>query len=172
MSRRYKTNNKKSDIVVSHTPGELHEQIGQKSYYTMNDLIFDKSIDKNKENLFLGSVGPTDNLKYKSKLDGPLVDFEEMGQSTSSLANEIDLERDENGFTHPNLHRRVDPSMPEDEKEVVPRKYRLQINRWNSHRTTHVVTHIDYMDLDDYSDDENYELIQARFDECEKREIP
>lgn len=172
MPNRYKPASKPSDIVVAHPPGELHEQIGQNSFYTLENLVFDKAKDKDRENLFLGTADKTDNLKYQPKPNSAAIDFEEIGQSTSRLINNLELERDENGFTHPNLHRRIDPTMPEAEYEIAPRKYRLHINKWNSYRTTHVITHIDYMDLDDYSDDENYLIIKARFDESEKKEIP
>ena len=174
MPNRYKVDNSKSIIVKTKVPVEpiVDPQLDYISGYTMGDIIFDRNIDKSKENLFQGKVEKAENLKYSPYPDKGSVDFEELGQSTSRQANELELERDGNGYTNPNLHRRIDAQMPEDEKEVTPRGYKLHINKWNSYRTTHVVTHIDYTDLDKYKDDENYETIKIRFAECEKREIP
>lgn len=61
---------------------------------------------------------------------------------TSSLADEDALEKDEIGYTHPNLHRRIDPQEPSpDSGEVAPREYRLNIYGKNSYRTTVINTH-------------------------------
>ena len=38
-----------------------------------------------------------------------------MGQGPAKLASDEDLERDEVGFTNPNLHRRIDPHAEEGE---------------------------------------------------------
>lgn len=45
-------------------------------------------------------------------------------QGAGKLASEEDKIRDANGYTNPNLHRRVDAKQPEPEsKEVKPRTY-------------------------------------------------
>lgn len=51
--------------------------------------------------------------------------------------------KDDLGFTHPNLHRRVDPQeSAEGSKEVAPRKYTLGVyDGINSYRTTEITYH-------------------------------
>ena len=73
-----------------------------------------------------------------------------MGQGPAVLASEDDLIRDEVGFTHPNLHRRIDPQEPSaDSKEYHPRDYSLGIYSVNSHRTTESHYHDEETDLDE-----------------------
>lgn len=57
-----------------------------------------------------------------------------MGQGPAKLASNEDLQRDEVGFTHPNLHRRIDPHA--EEGEYFPRQYDLSINGTDSYRLT------------------------------------
>ena len=57
-----------------------------------------------------------------------------MGQGNMKPLSDEDQIRDDNGFTHPNLHRRIDPSQPEGEHQ--PRDYSLFINNVNSYRLT------------------------------------
>lgn len=65
-----------------------------------------------------------------------------VGQGPAKLANDEDLQRDNVGFTHPNLHRRVDPQSPEpDSDEVAPRDYMFAIQSTDSYRTTEIITH-------------------------------
>lgn len=66
--------------------------------------------------------------------------FIPMGQGPARLADADDLIRDANGFTHPYLHRRIDPQ-PQLEPEVKPRDYGLSIGGNNSFRTTKINTH-------------------------------
>lgn len=92
-------------------------------------------------------------------------------------ASEEDLDRDEVGFTDPNLHRRVDPRIPVDAddaqgNEIAPRNYNLQIHNLFSYRTTEKITHIDYQDLDKYRDSEYFDQILELFRQSERLEIP
>ena len=65
-----------------------------------------------------------------------------VGQGSAKLANDEDLQRDNIGFTNPNLHRRVDPQPPEsDSDEVAPRDYMFAIQSTDSYRTTEIITH-------------------------------
>lgn len=69
-----------------------------------------------------------------------------IGQGPAHLATEEDLARDARGYTHPNLHRRVDPQTPptsEDPRnqEVAPRNYQLSIQNVHSYRTTIINVH-------------------------------
>ena len=57
-------------------------------------------------------------------------------------ATEEELELDELGYTHPNLHRRVDPQTPEDPRETRPREYTLGVwDGQHSYRTTETFYH-------------------------------
>lgn len=66
------------------------------------------------------------------------IQFPKVGQGPAKPANEEDLQKEkETGFTHPNLHRRVDPQVPEEgSEELKPREYALGIYNVNSYRTT------------------------------------
>lgn len=56
-----------------------------------------------------------------------------MGQGYAKLASAEDIERDRLGFTHPNLHRRIDTDVEViGPGEDAPRKYRLSIQNTNS----------------------------------------
>lgn len=59
------------------------------------------------------------------------------------LASEDDLIRDGIGFTHVNLHRRIDPTDAgkEYKEEFKPRAYYLQIPNLESYRTTEIFVH-------------------------------
>lgn len=86
-----------------------------------------------------------ENATY-SDSSGLLRSYPEIGQGPGRLANEEDLARDELGFTHPNLHRRVypkDPPIADDSRnqELLPRSYDLQIQNVHSYRTTSINTH-------------------------------
>lgn len=69
-----------------------------------------------------------------------------LGQGPATPATEEDLERDELGFTNPNLHRRVDPQDPPTaddprNQEIAPRDYTLGIQNVHSYRTTTINVH-------------------------------
>lgn len=57
-----------------------------------------------------------------------------MGQGPAKLASDEDLERDEVGFTNPNLHRRIDSHA--EEGEYLPREYKVGIYGTESYRLT------------------------------------
>ena len=62
--------------------------------------------------------------------------------NTSHLADEDELEKDGIGFTHPNLHRRIDPQQPEEDSgELQPRSYTVNIYGGDSYRTTTIYVH-------------------------------
>ena len=68
--------------------------------------------------------------------------FPKTGQGPAKLASAEDLARDELGYTHPNLHRRIDPQQPEESsQEYKPRDYSIGISNVNSYRTTTINTH-------------------------------
>ena len=68
--------------------------------------------------------------------------FPKTGQGPAKVANEEDLIRDAQGFTHPNLHRRIDPQQPSDGSvEYKPRDYSIGISNVYSYRTTKINTH-------------------------------
>lgn len=63
------------------------------------------------------------------------------GVATTPLTPE-EQEKDDIGFTNPNLHRRVDPQTPSDPKEVAPRKYTIGVyDKLHSYRTTEITYH-------------------------------
>ena len=64
------------------------------------------------------------------------------GVATTPLTPE-EQAKDDLGFTHPNLHRRIDAQdPPEGSKEVQPRKYTLGVyDGINSYRTTQIFYH-------------------------------
>lgn len=69
-----------------------------------------------------------------------------MGQGPEVIANDDDIARDDIGFTHPNLHRRIDPKEPLEadsilNQEVFPRSYGLNILNVSSIQTTSYNTH-------------------------------
>ena len=67
--------------------------------------------------------------------------FENIGEHgyMTPLTDE-ELIRDENGFTNPNLHRRIDAQMRES-PEVRERSYHIKIEGLESIRTTEIFTH-------------------------------
>ena len=70
------------------------------------------------------------------------MDFPTYSYGPAHEASEENLERDEHGFTNPNLHRRVDPQPPEEgSDELAPREYSLGLYGSNSYRTTTITTH-------------------------------
>lgn len=98
---------------------------------------------------------------YPSMTQGPWVE-----------ATAKDLERDELGFTNPYLHRRLDPKLPDDETEVVPRSYTASIMSVHSYRTTYIYDHVDYQFLSDYEGSQYYSEILHRSELDDAREIP
>lgn len=67
-----------------------------------------------------------------------------MGRYPATTLTDEDIERDEHGYTHPNLHRRIDPHTihnDTDHMEFKPRQYTIGILSTNSYRTTEMFTH-------------------------------
>lgn len=70
------------------------------------------------------------------------MEFPKTAQGAAVPADSEALEKDEIGFTNPNLHRRVDPQPPApDSGEVAPRDYILSVQGVNSYRTEIIYTH-------------------------------
>lgn len=67
-------------------------------------------------------------------------EFIQITQGPAVLADETALQKDEQGFTHPNLHRRVDITTAVA-PEVANREYDLAIRGVSSYRTTTSFTH-------------------------------
>lgn len=65
-----------------------------------------------------------------------------MAQGPAKKASQEDLEKDELGFTNPNLHRRIADDVQE-EGEVAPRDYTVLVGGTNSYRTTTIHTYQD-----------------------------
>ena len=61
------------------------------------------------------------------------------GQGNMKPLSPEDQERDDIGFTNPNLHRRIEHNV--NEGEVGPRNYNLAIQTIYSYRTTEYATH-------------------------------
>lgn len=99
-----------------------------------------------------------------------------MTQGPWVIADPVAEAKDELGFTHPNLHRRLDAKMPDDEEEILPREYVVDLMNVNSYRTTKYRTHVDYQDLDKYieenPDSPYMDELKRRSELGEEREIP
>lgn len=85
----------------------------------------------------------SDNIKKIEYPETGQIIYDEESDSLTTdrgarKATDEDLQRDEYGYTHPNLHRRIDPQQPDTNEtgEVAPRDYRLEILGVNSYRTT------------------------------------
>lgn len=67
-----------------------------------------------------------------------------MGRYPATTLTDEDIKRDEHGYTHPNLHRRIDPHTIHDDNdhmELKPRQYTIGVLGTNSYRTTEMFTH-------------------------------
>lgn len=67
-----------------------------------------------------------------------------MGRYPATTLTDEDAERDKHGYTHPNLHRRIDPHTihnDADHMEFKPRQYTIGILSTNSYRTTEMFIH-------------------------------
>lgn len=71
------------------------------------------------------------------------MDYPKVANGDMKPASQEDIERDEHGYTNPNLHRRVDPQEPaEGSGEVAPRDYVIGVyDSTNSTRLTIINTH-------------------------------
>lgn len=54
-----------------------------------------------------------------------MIEFPHTAQGVAKPATPRDIELDELGYTHPDLHRRVDPTHPDT--EVADRKYTIGV---------------------------------------------
>lgn len=74
--------------------------------------------------------------------------FLPVGQGPATLLTEqeaLELARDRIGFTHPNLHRRIDNTIEYDVHGVkYPAQYSLELGGVNSYRTTRIEVHEEY----------------------------
>lgn len=71
-----------------------------------------------------------------------IIDKFRTAEGTAKPLTPEDEERDRIGFTHPNLHRRVDPQTPTDPRETAPREYILGVyDKINSYRTENISYH-------------------------------
>jgi len=112
------------------------------------------------------------------------IAYPQYGQGNSTPASDEDIQRDDLGYTNPNLHRRVDPKFPVEaddatDYELTPRDYLIGIQAVNSYRTTIKTEHIDYQDIDKiarelgYSEgSEEYQALVERVEASEELEIP
>lgn len=83
---------------------------------------------------------------YYEDSEGVEHKYPRVGQGPAKVASDEDLQRDELGFTNPNLHRRIDPQEPEIadsilNQEKLPRGYQLTIQNVHSYRTTTINAH-------------------------------
>lgn len=57
------------------------------------------------------------------------IEFPKVGQGPAKPATPKDIQRDEIGYTNPNLHRRAEPEdPPTGDSEVLPREYYFSIH--------------------------------------------
>ena len=70
------------------------------------------------------------------------IEFPQTAHGVAVPLSVEDEQRDEHGFTNPNLHRRVDPQNPSSAEEVAPRQYVLGVyDGIHSFRTEIISTH-------------------------------
>ena len=69
------------------------------------------------------------------------IDIKYAGQGPWKPAEDEDISKDNLGYTHPNLHRRLDIQQPTDPKELLPREYQVGIYGRDSYRTTTIYMH-------------------------------
>lgn len=73
------------------------------------------------------------------------------GPSTQIAPNSLEDRNNKHGFTHPDLHRTIDPADPQilceqdreqmSVEELAPREYSVGIYDVNSYRTSHKIVH-------------------------------
>ena len=70
------------------------------------------------------------------------ITYPKVSQGYAHVASSFDIANDDAGFTNPNLHRRVDPQVPNDgSEEVSPREYEIGVFSTDSYRTTTIHYH-------------------------------
>lgn len=138
------------------------------------------SSSRNVESNFRGDVTKDiDGLKFVWYDDQGTVikelNIEEIGQGPAQPATEAEISFDELGYTTPNLHRRIDSRLDDqDTEEITPKDYKFTIQGLNSHRYSRKTFHVDDIseDLKDWEDDEDYQDMIDRAEEMELKEIP
>ena len=158
MNDKYRINNETDNQ-------RYHDQTGNHPDGVVTKIDYDS--ESKRENFFRGEVDKLPDNYIDYTIDGKVYPYPEIGRGPSEIVSsdgevvpgkELEQLKDDNGFTHPNLHRRVDPGDPEL-PEVLPRKYGLEIANLNSYRTTHVITNKeDTFDRIIYVDDEGNEV--------------
>lgn len=68
-------------------------------------------------------------------------EFVPITQGPAKLADDTALQKDNVGFTYPNLHRRICKQRTVGQDECAPREYRLSIQGVDSYRTTESFVH-------------------------------
>lgn len=68
-------------------------------------------------------------------------EFIKLTQGPAVLADEGALQKDRQGFTHPNLHRRIKVDRTIGESEYLPREYELSVQGVDSYRLTKTFVH-------------------------------
>ena len=83
-----------------------------------------------------------------SKYDGESDTF--IQTHSAKPATKEEIEKELSGYTHPDLHRRIDPQIPDinETGEIAPRDYQLGILGVNSYRTTTKYFHDDVCEGD------------------------
>lgn len=69
------------------------------------------------------------------------IERPKMEQGPAKVASGEDEQRQQIGFTNPNLHRIVEPLEPTDKEETRPRDYMFSIQGYDSYRTTEIFYH-------------------------------
>lgn len=64
-----------------------------------------------------------------------------MTQGPAVFADDEALQKDEQGLTHPNLHRRIKTNKTVGEDEYLPREYELSVRGVDSYRSTKTFIH-------------------------------
>lgn len=79
-----------------------------------------------------------------------MFEYPKTAQGTAKKASSADIAKEASGFTHPNLHRRIDPKEPAPSSdERGPREYKLTVSGLNSFRTTDIKYHDEESNDDD-----------------------
>lgn len=79
-----------------------------------------------------------------------MTEISSVANGVAKPCTEDDVQRDMHGFTHPNLHRRVDAHIPEDPREKAPRSYTFSIyDDIHSNRTTEIHYHDEESEVDE-----------------------
>lgn len=124
-------------------------------------------------------VDELNNNTYKIVLDDGTVVDKEFQSIGNSVWKDTGLS-EHPMFTNPDLYRYVDPKLPEDNKELIPRSYTASIQKLNSFMTIGINTHVDYDEVESFietlreqgASQEYIDKILERINLQEEREIP